>query len=139
MTRIGAITFEAFALEHSIRAPAVGYRISVGQRRFFYAPDVVAIRNRAAALANVDLYIGDGSCITRPLVRRSGSALFGHAAIRTQLGWCWKEGVPRALFTHCGAEILASDGRAVAAKVRALGQKRGIVAGLAYDGKRLLL
>lgn len=34
-TKICGITFEAFAVEHSILAPAVGYRVSAGRARIF--------------------------------------------------------------------------------------------------------
>ena len=131
---IGGLTLEAFPVEHSIRAPAVGFRISGGAASFFYVPDVVAIRERAAALGGVDLYIGDGAAPTRSLVRRRGDALFGHTPISTQLGWCRKEGVPRALFTHCGDEIIRGDERTLGALVRRLGRERGVEARLAYDG-----
>ncbi len=94
---IGGFRFEAFPLEHSIRAPAVGYRVSAGTRRFFYAPDLVAIHDRHYALRGIDLYIGDGSTTTRPLVRRRAQTLIGHTPISTQLGWYKKEGfIPRS-------------------------------------------
>jgi hypothetical protein len=32
----------------------------------------------------------------------------GHAAIRTQLGWCGRDGVPKALITHSGWKSLAA-------------------------------
>src|SRR5881394_1544407 len=32
------LRFEAFPVEHSVRCPAVGYRISAGKRSTFYAP-----------------------------------------------------------------------------------------------------
>jgi phosphoribosyl 1,2-cyclic phosphodiesterase len=48
--RICGVTFEAFAVEHSLLAPAVGYRVSAGRACFFYVPDVVFIHERAAAL-----------------------------------------------------------------------------------------
>ncbi len=37
---IDGVRFEAFPVRHSIRAPAVGYRVSAGNRSFFYLPDV---------------------------------------------------------------------------------------------------
>jgi glyoxylase-like metal-dependent hydrolase (beta-lactamase superfamily II) len=49
-TKICGITFEAFAVEHSILAPAVGYRVSAGRARIFYAPDLVFIHERTPAL-----------------------------------------------------------------------------------------
>ena len=37
-TKICGITFEAFPVEHSILSPSVGYRVSAGRARIFYAP-----------------------------------------------------------------------------------------------------
>ena len=59
-TEICGIIFEAFAVEHSILAPAVGYRVSAGHARIFYAPDLIFIQDRAAAFKGVQIYIGDG-------------------------------------------------------------------------------
>jgi len=80
-----------------------------------------------------------GATITRPLIRRSQGTLIGHTPIRTQLGWCQKEGVPRAIFTQCGTEIVAGDSRSVSAVVRSLGRARGVDTAIAHDGERLLL
>ena len=38
-TKICGIRFEAFAVEHSLLAPAVGYRVSAGRACIFYAPE----------------------------------------------------------------------------------------------------
>jgi len=48
-TRICGITFEAFAVEHSILAPAVGYHVSAGHVYIFYGPDLLLIHDRVAA------------------------------------------------------------------------------------------
>jgi phosphoribosyl 1,2-cyclic phosphodiesterase len=124
-------------VQHSRLAPAVGYRITAGGVTVFYVPDLVAIEDAHAALAGVTVYIGDGARLTRPLIRGRGRARTGHTPISTQLAWCARLGVPRALFTHCGSEILGSDGRQVAATVRALGRALSLRAALAYDGLRL--
>jgi phosphoribosyl 1,2-cyclic phosphodiesterase len=134
---ISGITFEAFRVEHSLRAPAVGYQISAGKATIFYAPDVASIRGRDDALDGVEVYVGDGAAITRGIVRRRNGAPIGHASIRTQLDWCAEAGVRRAVFTHCGSEIVRSDARAAAAKVAALGRERGVEAGIASDGMEL--
>jgi phosphoribosyl 1,2-cyclic phosphodiesterase len=133
---IGGITFEAFPLEHSLRAPAVGYRITAGKAAVFYAPDVVSIRGQDRALEGLDVYVGDGAAITRGIIRRRDDTPIGHASIRTQLDWCAESGVRRAIFTHCGSEIVRGDGRA-AAKVDALGGERGVEAEIAFDGMEL--
>ena len=36
--RIGGVSFEAFDVEHSLRAPAVGYRIDDGRSSFLLCP-----------------------------------------------------------------------------------------------------
>jgi phosphoribosyl 1,2-cyclic phosphodiesterase len=137
---IAGLRFQAFTVVHSVRAPAVGYRVAADGAVFFYVPDVVSIDDRTGALAGADLFVGDGATVTRSMVRRvRKDALVGHTPVRTQLGWCREEGVPRALFTHCGTQIVAGDEPAMAAKVRALGDERGVAADLAHDGLHLSL
>jgi phosphoribosyl 1,2-cyclic phosphodiesterase len=131
---IAGIAVEAFPVVHSLRAPAVGYRLRAGRTALFYVPDVLAIPARAAALRGVHLYVGDGASIVRPIVRRRGAQRFGHAAIRTQLDWCRAEGVARAVFTHCGSQIVGGDERRNGARIAALGATRAVAARLAHDG-----
>lgn len=132
--RIRGITFEAFPVVHSIRAPAVGYRITGGLATIFYVPDLVSIPDMRAALAGVQLYVGDGASLVRPLIRRRGEVPFGHSPIRTQLKWCAEAGVPRAIFTHCGTGIVTADPAAVEARVHEMGRALGLDAALAHDG-----
>ena len=82
---VNGIEVEAFPVEHSIRAPAVGYRIAANRRSAFYVPDVVAICDPTAALRGIDLYIGDGATVTRPIIRRPNGLRIGHTPIRSQL------------------------------------------------------
>lgn len=135
--RIGTISFEAFAVAHSLRAPAVGYRIKSGHVTVFYVPDLAAIRDRAEALRGVALYIGDGATVTRSMVRRRGHDLIGHATVGAQLAWCGEEDVKHAIFTHCGSEIVRSDARAIEARIRKLGLEQGVEARVANDGLTL--
>jgi ribonuclease BN (tRNA processing enzyme) len=133
------VTFEAFPVDHSTVAPAVGYRITAGRVSIFYVPDVVWIHARDAALEGVRIYIGDGATITRSLVRRPGNELIGHVPARTQLTWCEKEGVPHAIFTHCGSEIVKGDERTLGAKLRRLARERGVKVEIAHDGMEEVL
>ena len=134
---IGMIGFEAFPVDHSLRAPAVGYRVTAGRAALFYVPDLAALRDPASALRGVDLYIGDGATVRRSMVRRRGREVIGHATVGAQLAWCREQGVGRAIFTHCGSEIVRSDAHAIAAAIAMLGREQGIEASLAYDGQRL--
>ncbi len=129
--KIAGLTIDAVPVVHSMIAPAVGYRLD---RRAFYVPDVVDIRAKRTALAGVELYIGDGARLVRPLVHKTAAGQrFGHTSIRVQLGWCSGAEIPRAIFTHCGSEVVRDHARA-AAIVRELGDARAIDARLAFDG-----
>ena len=132
------ITFEAFPVEHSLVAPAVGYKIGSAGRVVFYAPDLVSIPEQADALRDIGVYVGDGASLTRPIVRRRGEVRIGHASIRQQLDWCVAESVVRAVFTHCGSQILR-DEEGAGERVAELGRKRGIRAAIAHDGLQLVL
>ena len=136
---IEGLTFEPCPVQHSLRCPAVGYRIGVGEGVAFYVPDVAAIAAHAEVLAGTALFIGDGAAITRPILRKEEGVLLGHAPIRTQLGWCRDVGVTRAVFTHCGSEIVGGDERRLGAKVRALARQCGVAARIAYDGLEIEL
>jgi phosphoribosyl 1,2-cyclic phosphodiesterase len=138
-TTIEGIRFEAFRVEHSIRAPAVGYRISAGRRVVFYAPDLIRIRNRRQALSGVHLYIGDGASLIRPILRRRDHTMIGHASILTQLEWCAAEGVSRCIITHCGSHIVAGDEANVIRRICEMGDDLGVDASVAYDGWEVVL
>jgi Beta-lactamase superfamily domain len=135
----GGVRFEAFPVEHSIRVPAVGYRVMADGAVFFYVPDVAAIGDRREALGGIALYIGDGATITRSMVRRRDHVLIGHAPIVTQLSWCEAEGVARAIFSHCGSGVVTGTSRLIAARIKKLGAERGVDAGVAFDGLTLRL
>jgi len=136
---IEGIGFEAFPVEHSTRSPAVGYRITTKRVAAFYVPDVVYIRDRREDLKGVKLYMGDGATISRSMVRKPREALIGHTPVRTQLTWCSKEGVPEAVITHCGSEIVEGDERKLGAKIRAMAHERNVRVTIAHDGMELVL
>jgi phosphoribosyl 1,2-cyclic phosphodiesterase len=136
---IEGIQFEAFPVDHSTIAPAVGYRITAGRVTIFYVPDVVYIPDRSQAFKDAQVYVGDGATITRSMVRKPGQELIGHTPIRTQLTWCQKEGVPKAVITHCGSEIVEGDERKLGAQIRELGRERNVEVQVAYDGMEIIL
>jgi phosphoribosyl 1,2-cyclic phosphodiesterase len=131
---VRGITFEAFEVEHSIRCPAVSYRVTAGKVAVHYGPDVVFIHDRDEALAGVKLYIGDGATLKRSFVRRRGERLIGHSPVTTQLGWCAKVGVAQAIITHCGAQIVDGDEKEMSERVAAWGRELGVKAEIARDG-----
>ncbi len=135
--RIDDIIFEAFPVEHSLRAPAVGYRITAGSVAVFYVPDLVAIRDRHEALTGIEIYIGDGASLRRPILRTKDGSLIGHSSVRTQLGWCREESVQQAVITHCGSEIVRADARTTNSALCALAQEQGVKTRVAYDGLEL--
>ena len=136
---LAGLVVEAWPVEHSVLAPAVGYRVTAGSKRIFYLPDVARFPNHVAALRDVDLFVGDGATLDRPLIRRRGSVHIGHATIRTQLEWCAAAGVSDAVFTHCGSPIVRSEPRQIAAALAAMAREHGVRARFASDGMHLFL
>ena len=136
---IGGLVIEARPVQHSLNAPAVGYKLSTRAGCLFYVPDVAVLEHAKQTLQNVDLYVGDGATLTRPLVRSRGPVLIGHASVSTQLDWCRVGGVSRALFTHCGSGVVRAVPSEVDAAVRSMGRARGVEAGLACDGLTIRL
>lgn len=137
---IEGIGVEPFEVIHSLRAPAVGYRISAGRASIFYVPDVVNIKERETALKGVDAYIGDGATLDSPMVRRKDDQLFGHTTIRAQLMWCAENGVDLAIFTHCGSQIVEGDERTLKPKLKQYAEERGVAdPRIAHDGGELIL
>lgn len=137
--RIGRIYFEAFSVEHSLIAPAVGYRITSAGVALFYVPDLVSIHERHEALSGIQLYVGDGASIIRPILRRRGKVLIGHASVRDQLDWCRDEGVTRAVITHCGSQIVKAGAHASTARIHVLGRDRQVETRIAYDALKLII
>jgi len=105
----GSFQFTAYRVLHSIRCPAVGYKVKTQNKTLVYNPDLVDIVNKAEVLADVDYYIGDGSSIKSNLVRRRGDILFGHTRMTTQINWCKKYGIDHIIFTHLGRETIAAE------------------------------
>lgn len=136
---ISGITFEAFNEIHSLLCPGVGYRITAGKVSIYYAGDLISIDQRHAALKDTQLYIGDGATIVRPMVRRKGEKIFGHTTIRAQLGWCKKEGIPRAIITHCGTQIVADRSGKAEAKIKQLAKEKNVNVAIAFDGMKIIL
>jgi hypothetical protein len=104
----------------------VRLRANAGHARIFYAPDLVFIHERTAALKNLLIQIGDGATVTQSFIRRRGKNLIGHSRVRTQLTWCEKERVPLASITHCGSEIVTGDERQLSSNLQTIAAERGI-------------
>lgn len=123
--RVGPFRLTAFPAVHSLRCPGIAARIEVSGRVVVYSGDVVALETPDEVLADAWLYVGDGSSLTRSLVRRHPSgALMGHTTVRAQLGWLAKAGVPRAVFSHFGAEPIGLGDDGLDAALTALSRER---------------
>jgi len=126
----GDFQFLAYRVLHSIRCPAVGYKIKTQNKTLVYNPDLVDIIDKAEVLADVDYYIGDGSSIKSNLVRRRGDILFGHTRMTTQVNWCRKYGIDHIIFTHLGKETIAAEDEFRREHPEAI---------LAYDGMEVVI
>ena len=107
--RTGPFSWMGYRVIHSLRCPAVGYRITVEGKTLVYNPDLIAIIDKERILKGVDYYIGDGSAIRANLVRRRDDQLFGHTKIFTQVNWCRDAEIKNILFTHLGKETISKE------------------------------
>ncbi len=135
---VGGLPVEAVPVHHSLRAPAVAYRIGTGSDILFYAPDVARFVDPAAALRGCTLYIGDGAALDAELLRCEENLPCGHAPLPEQLRWCRAGGVRKMIVTHCGDAII-KDEAAAACKIVRLAADLGIELAIAHDGMRLTL
>lgn len=136
---IGLLKITPVAVHHSIRAPAIGYRITGGKVTIFCVHDVFSITNLGKALHGIDLYIGDGASLVRPIMQYVDGVKSGHASIKQQLVWCQKEQVLRAIFTHCGSQIVKSSSKEITNKLTELALQTGVDAQFAHDGMSIVL
>jgi phosphoribosyl 1,2-cyclic phosphodiesterase len=133
LLRPGPFRIRPYDVVHSLRAPAVGFRVHASQTTIVYNPDLISIPEEARVLRGVDLYIGDGASLTRPIIRRHGTALFGHTTVKAQLEWCRRNGVPRAYITHCGKGLVQMKPLELRRRVTALAGPM-VRATIAHDG-----
>lgn len=135
-----SIKIEAFPVLHSTRAPAVGYRIKAGASEIFYVPDVAWIKDRDNAMTDIDIYIGDGATIKKSMIRKPGETIIGHVPIQTQLTWCQKTGVDRAIFTHLGSQIAEGDQEKILGEIRSMADERNLMkVSIANDDMTVIL
>jgi ribonuclease BN (tRNA processing enzyme) len=96
----------AYKVIHSLRCPAVGYRVK-GDKSLIYTPDIVDFeQDKGMVLNDIDMLIADGSSLNINMVRKRNSMLFGHTRVKTIIGWCKKYGVKKLVITHCGKQIV---------------------------------
>lgn len=90
------IVFEAFPVEHSLRAPAVGYRITAGRTSIFYVPHLVYIYEQKLGLEQgVQTRVAFDAGVAKRRCREPS-------------------------FTHCGSQIVKADSRIINDDVDAL-------------------
>jgi len=131
--RLGPFRVRPYDVVHSIRAPAVGFRITADGRTLAYNPDIVSIVEEESVLPGVDVYVGDGATLTRPMVRRRGDTLFGHTTVRAQLNWCKRYGIHVAYIVHCGKQLVEMDAAELQRRIDELARP-DVRARVAYDG-----
>jgi len=131
--RFGTIRAREVFVHHSIKAPASGLVLSTEIGKVLYFPDVLSIPNRDQVMANAQIYIGDGASIARDLVRRKNARVYGHASMRTQIGWCEDASVPLTIFTHFGKEAVEMGDRALRTQLVKFAEKTRVQ--IAWDGR----
>ncbi len=136
--RLKDLNITAYPVIHSLRCPAVAYKIK-GGKTLIYAPDLVDFEEDKSKILNgIDLLIADGSSLNINMVRRREGKLFGHTRIKTIIGWCKKYGISRLIITHCGKQIVTMDQNKLAEKLKEYAEKKVRVE-VAHDGWKMEL
>lgn len=134
----GDMEINAYKVLHSLRCPAVGYRVK-GDKIIIYAPDILDFKeDKLVVLKDVDLLIADGSSLNVNMARRKNGKLFGHTMVRTIVGWCIKYGIKKLVITHCGKQIVTMDKRELDNKIRDYSKGKVDIV-IAYDGYKMIL
>lgn len=110
---IAGFVIEARPVQHSLNAPAVGFKVSAHGACLFYVPDVAAPEHSKRVFENVDVYVGDGAVLVRSLVRSRGSAPQSRGGCRpvtrNDAGDFYDRGLAAPLATsHLGPELRAA-------------------------------
>ncbi len=134
--RLKDLKITAFEVLHSLRCPAVAYKIK-GDKTIIYAPDILDFKeDKSVVLEGVDLLIADGSSLNVNMVRRRDNKIFGHTMIKTVIGWCKKYGLKKLMITHCGKQVVTMDGDKLKEKIDEYSEGKVDVK-VAFDGYRI--
>ena len=91
-------------------------------------------------LKSLTVYIGDGAFTSRRmLVRKKEGIPVGHSPIKDQLAWCKAQGVPKAIITHCGSELVKGNREEKEALIENLGELEEVETMVAFDGMKITL
>jgi len=136
---IDGVKFKAYPVQHSVRAPAVGYRVSANGVSFFYVPDVAGLPDAPNALRGgqrLHRRRSDYDTLNGAQEERRVDRPRSHYGA-TQL--VQNGGYSPRYFHPCGSPIVRGNARVLDAAIKQLGREQGIDASLACDGNRFSL
>jgi len=82
--RFDSIKAREISVGHSTRAPMSGLIIETDEGKVGYFPDVLNVPDKSM-FKELSIYIGDGSSLTRDIVRTIKGKRVGHASMTTQM------------------------------------------------------
>jgi len=82
--KFGSIPAKEISVEHSTKAPMSGLIIETDEGKIGYFPDILDIPDKSI-LKELSIYVGDGSSLTRDIVRTIKGKRVGHASMTTQM------------------------------------------------------
>jgi len=137
MFRIGHFEITAYNVIHSLRCPAVCFKISGLQKCLVYAPDILdTVQPKEKVFSDIEMLVSDGSSFDINLVRSRDGRLFGHAMIKTIINWCRNYNIKKLAVTHCGKQIVGGDEEEIINKIEEFaGNNVNVV--VAFDGMTL--
>uniref|UniRef100_A0A6M3M916 Putative DNA ligase domain protein n=1 Tax=viral metagenome TaxID=1070528 RepID=A0A6M3M916_9ZZZZ len=77
----------------------LGFKIDLGDQKIWHGSGVLNIPDHKKTLGDVDIYVGDGSSLTRDV---SSGDDYGHASMEKQIKWAQEAGIGKIYFTQIG-------------------------------------
>ncbi|MEM2174174.1 MAG: MBL fold metallo-hydrolase [Candidatus Micrarchaeia archaeon] len=130
---INGFQIKAVEIAHSPKYKTFAYIIKREGKTILYAPDVLNIPVKY--LKDIDVYIGDGAALQKPIVRQTKEGPFGHTSIINQIKKLKKHN-PHAkiIFSHLGQKVIDLGSKRIAQYLSHIFEKEIIIP---YDNEKI--
>jgi len=105
--KIDSVEITPLSVIHSIKYPCVGFLIKVDDKKIWYCTDFIWLRGYTRKLKDLDIWIGDGSRLTRDQIfKNEKGEIWGHSSIRRQIKMAERVGCKIFIVSHLGKECV---------------------------------
>jgi len=126
-----------YSITHSLLAPMTGFFVKT-EPSIWIATDYIHLTRYWKKLRGLDVWVGDGASLTRPLVKRretgDGIEVWGHTPLEAQFKQARRLGAKLFVVTHYGEWATRISRRELVRKLDWLGKRIGVRVVAGKDG-----